>query len=88
VGGRKDFLAVSMEYSSDPPMSYKLLINSYISTMRKSAQDAQKAQVQTAPPAPARVPPVESPIGESPSPEIPSEGDTTEDADGKNPADV
>jgi hypothetical protein len=87
VGGRKDFLAVSMEYSSDPPMSYKLLINSYISTMRKSAQDAQKAQVQTAPPAPARVPPVESPIGESPSPEIPSEGDTTEDADGKNPAD-
>ena len=44
VGGRKDILTVSLEYSSEPPMSYKLLINSYVSTMRKAAQEATSAQ--------------------------------------------
>ena len=38
IGGRKDILAVSMEYSSDPPMSYKLLINSYLSATKKTAE--------------------------------------------------
>ena len=51
VGGRKDILAVSLEYSSDPPMSYKLLINSYVSTIRKAAQDAQPAAAPPLPPA-------------------------------------
>jgi hypothetical protein len=82
VGGRKDILAVSVEYSSDPPMSYKLLINSYISTMRKAAQAAQEAQAQTAASAPAAEPAPaqagETPVAESPSPDIPSEGDPEE----------
>jgi hypothetical protein len=91
VGGRKDILAISVEYSSDPPTSYKLLINSYVSTMRKAAQEAQKAQ--TPPPATAPTPVAESPAAEdapaaeSPTPDIPSEGDPIEDEDGKNPAD-
>jgi len=92
AGGRKDILAVSMEYSSTPPMSYKLLINSYVSTIRKAAQDAQKAQGQTAPEASAPTAPAESAAAEppapaSPGPEFPVEGDITEDADGKNPTD-
>ncbi|MGA2480638.1 MAG: PilZ domain-containing protein [Spirochaetia bacterium] len=44
VGGRKDILAVGIEYSSDPPMTYKLLINSYLSTMRKTCKDPEKAE--------------------------------------------
>ena len=40
VGGRREILTVSLEYSGDTPMSYKLLINSYISTLRKTAQDS------------------------------------------------
>ncbi|HTO23931.1 MAG TPA: PilZ domain-containing protein [Spirochaetia bacterium] len=40
VGGRKDILTASLEFSGDTPMSYKLLINSYISTLRKAAQEA------------------------------------------------
>jgi hypothetical protein len=43
VGGRKDILTVGLEISGDPPMSYKLLINSYVSTMRKAAQGAATA---------------------------------------------
>jgi hypothetical protein len=49
LGGRKDILAVSMVYSSDPPVSYKLLINSYVSTMKKAVQEAPKAEAQPAP---------------------------------------
>ncbi|HUI71645.1 MAG TPA: PilZ domain-containing protein [Spirochaetia bacterium] len=37
VGGRKDIVAVGVEYPREPPMSYKLLINSYISTLRKTS---------------------------------------------------
>ena len=52
VGGRKDIVAVAVEYPRDPPMSYKLLLNSYLSTQRAASreaapQDARKA----APPA-------------------------------------
>ena len=49
VGGRKDILAVSIEYTGDTPMSYKLLINSYVSTIRQASPDAQNAAA--APPA-------------------------------------
>jgi hypothetical protein len=52
VGGRKDVLAVGLEYSGDPPMSYKLLINSYVSSVRKAAQDTQKPP---SPPPPKKV---------------------------------
>ena len=78
VGGRKDILAVSVAYTSDPPMSYKLLINSYVSTMRKAAQEAQATPSA---PAAAPTPPAaeaETPAGESPSPDFPSEGDPEE----------
>jgi hypothetical protein len=83
VGGRKDILAVSVEYSSDPPMSYKLLINSYVSTMRKAAQEA-RAVVPAPAPAPSPAAQAESPAAESSAaesaldslpPEIPSEED-------------
>jgi len=39
VGGRREILTVSLEFSGDTPMSYKLLINSYISTLRRAAQE-------------------------------------------------
>ena len=42
VGGRKDILAVSIEYSSEPPMTYKLLINSYLSSVRKTIKDVEE----------------------------------------------
>jgi hypothetical protein len=90
VGGRKDILAISLEYSSDTPMSYKLLINSYVSTMRKAAQDTQKPQEKT----PAAEAPAVAPdaiaggaAAESPSPDFPDEGDPSTDEDGKKPAD-
>ena len=58
VGGRKDILAVSIEYSADPPMSYKLLINSYVSTMTKAAQGrdgTRRAAEDSAAPRNARI---------------------------------
>jgi hypothetical protein len=79
VGGRKDILAVSVEYSSDPPMSYKLLINSYVSTMRKAAQEAQAVvpapSTATAPSAAPQAPAAESSAPDAPEPEIPLEED-------------
>jgi hypothetical protein len=101
LGGRKDILAVSMTYSSEPPMSYKLLLNSYVSTLRKTAPDVQKVEEPAAPkrPAPpAPVPAIEDVLAaaeaaaedapvESPAPEIPSEGDPSADDDGATPAD-
>jgi len=42
VGGRKDILAVSIEYVGDPGIAYKLLINAYLSTIRKTAPEPQK----------------------------------------------
>lgn len=52
IGGRPDILAVGMEYSADPPVSYKLLINSYISTTR----NAQKGPDGSASPGPSPAP--------------------------------
>jgi hypothetical protein len=43
VGGRKEILAISVEFSGDPPITYKLLINSYVSSVRKATQEAEKA---------------------------------------------
>ncbi|MGO9310583.1 MAG: PilZN3 domain-containing protein [Spirochaetia bacterium] len=76
VGGRKDILAVSMQYSADAPMSYKLLINSYVSTTRKLAPEA------ASPVAPAAAPPEESPAAEPSALDIPSEGDPPDPPDG------
>lgn len=47
VGGRRDIKAVAIEYATDTPISYKLLINSFI-TSRRSSKDGDQG------PAPAR----------------------------------
>ncbi len=47
ISGRK-LLTISVEYSGEPPMSYKLLINSYVSTLRKAAQSAEQAPAEKA----------------------------------------
>ncbi len=47
VGGRRDIKAVAIEYASDTPISYRLLINSFI-TSRKATKDGEPG------PAPAR----------------------------------
>jgi len=45
VGGRKDIVMVALEYPREPPMSYKLLINTFISSARKTGLEApQPAQ--------------------------------------------
>jgi len=63
VGGRKDIVAVALEYPREPPMSYKLLINSYISTQRKtSVEPAEKK------PAPSPVPDSQNNGATSPGP--------------------
>jgi hypothetical protein len=54
IGGRKDILAVSMEYSSEPPMGYKLLINSYLSATKKTVETGGEAP--TPPDSPAASP--------------------------------
>jgi hypothetical protein len=79
VGGRTDILAVSMRYSADPPMGYKLLINSYISTLRRATEETRSPTVSP-------VQPPELPVAE-PSLEIPSEGDPATDDSPKNPKD-
>lgn len=39
VGGRKDIIAVAIEYTADTPISYKLLINSFITSSRKAPKE-------------------------------------------------
>jgi hypothetical protein len=67
VGGRKEILAVSIEFSGDPPMTYKLLINSYVSSSRKTALEGQKpaAAPSAAPSAPAAPKPAPQPPAKS-----------------------
>lgn len=50
VGGRKDIKVVAVEYPREPPMSYKLLVNSYISSQRKASAElpARKPEVEPA----------------------------------------
>jgi hypothetical protein len=45
VGGRKDIKAVAIEYASDTPISYKLLINSFITSSRKAPREGEPGQV-------------------------------------------
>ncbi len=45
VGGRKDIKAVAIEYASDTPISYKLLINSFITSARKAPREGEQGQV-------------------------------------------
>lgn len=61
VGGRTDILAVGLEYTGDVPMTYKLLINAYLGTVRKPSKDAEKPA--TAPAARAEAPPPPDPDG-------------------------
>jgi hypothetical protein len=67
VGGRRDIKAVAIEYARDTPISYKLLINSFIAS-RKTSRDGDPG------PAPARPvesrvePPVEPPEEDSAPP--------------------
>jgi hypothetical protein len=82
IGGRKDIFAVSIEYSSDPPMSYKLLINSFISTLRKAPVETDSAAGPDSPAAAA-----DAADEGSPDPAIPDEGDPDEGSAGTNPAD-
>jgi hypothetical protein len=48
VGGRRDIKAVAIESAADTPISYKLLINSFITSSRKAPKDGDQG------PAPAR----------------------------------
>ncbi len=85
VGGRKDILAVSIEYDGESPMTYKLLINSYIASARKASQDAQKrAAEQAAAPAGKKdaAPAAEgapAPLAEGAKTTDPAAGDKTPD---------
>ena len=96
VGGRKDILAVGIAYSGDSPMSYKLLINTYVSTLRKTGEEPVAAAAPAAP-APAVEEPAVPPAGAEEEPaapvaahgadDIPEEGDPLDEAGTKDPAD-
>jgi hypothetical protein len=87
AGGRADILAVSIEYSADTPMTYKLLINSYLSSVRKTIKNVEKpAAAATASgeknrPDAAPPPPAPGDSASSPSDGIPEE-EENEPADG------
>jgi hypothetical protein len=49
VGGHKDILALGIEYEGETPMSYKLLISSYLSAVRKAGPDGDSAPEAPAP---------------------------------------
>jgi hypothetical protein len=64
VGGRRDIKAVAIEYATDTPISYKLLINSFL-TSRKASKDGDSS------PAPVRpVEPKAEPIEEDSAPPL------------------
>ncbi len=68
VGGRQDILTVGLEYTGDPGMSYKLLINSYVSTLRRAAQETgTAAQPGGAQPATAAGAPGAAPAAAAPA---------------------
>ncbi len=62
VGGRKDIKAVAIQYGSETPIGYKLLINSFLTSSRKMPKEGDQG------PAPARP--------EEAKPEAPKEEDT------------
>ena len=96
IGGRK-LLTVSVEYSGEPPMSYKLLINSYVSTLRKAAQAEQKAPAaeeataaeaaEAAPSAEAAPAEVEAAAPVSGTEDIPDEANPEDDTGATEPRD-
>ncbi len=53
VGGRKDIVVVAVEYPREPPVGYKLLVNSYIAALRKTGPDAEQPGKKPAARAPA-----------------------------------
>ena len=72
VGGRKDIKAVAIAYGSETPISYKLLINSFLTSSRKPPREGDGAPARPASPEPkAAAPKTEEPIEE----ELP-EGDS------------
>jgi hypothetical protein len=85
VGGRKDIKAVAIEYASDTPISYKLLINSFITSARRPAGDTGPAPVRPEepkseePPSPPDTRPTEQflPSPPHPKPGPAPEGEST-----------
>jgi hypothetical protein len=71
AGGRKDIMVVAIEYSTDTPISYKLLINSFLTSARKARKDAEDAPGSPAdvrppdqvPPSPSTADPRHDPEG-------------------------
>jgi hypothetical protein len=61
VGGRRDIKAVAIEYGTDTPISYKLLVNSFLAT-RKASRDGEAG------PAPASARPAEHRVEGTPPP--------------------
>jgi hypothetical protein len=97
-GGRKEILTVSAEYTGEPPMSYKLLINSYVSTLRRAADKSAAPAAGSPQPETAEKPAPTAPASEAaPAPgppveaanagDIPEEGDPLDEAGTKDPAD-
>jgi hypothetical protein len=75
AGGRKDIMVVAIEYSTDTPISYKLLINSFLTSARKARKDAEDASGSPAemqkpdqvPPSPPTADPGHDAEGDPPS---------------------
>ena len=75
AGGRKDIVVVAIEYSMDTPISYKLLINSFLTSARKARKNAEDSAgspaemrpSDQAPPTPSRAEPGQETEGD-PSP--------------------
>jgi hypothetical protein len=49
VEGRKDIVVIALMYTEDTPVSYKLMINSYLTTIRKSTGPVAAHRIQTDP---------------------------------------
>lgn len=66
VGGRTDISIVGVEYVREPPLSYKMLINSYLGSQRKpGTESAVKSATEGAD---AERPAWETPAAEAPAP--------------------
>jgi hypothetical protein len=61
VGGRTDIVAIGILYSGEPVLTYKLLINSYLSSVRTASKPAVKPAVPAPSPAPADIPQIKEP---------------------------
>jgi hypothetical protein len=85
AAGRKDILLVGMEYSAEPPMSYKLMINSYLSRTKRDARGVQKPAGETARPALDSAPAASA--SEPPAADLHTEADRPSPSDGENPPD-